>query len=94
MELASRILDIVAAVPAGTVSTYGDIAARAGSRSPRFVGRVLADLSDDDTPWHRIVRADGRPAAHLRDEQCARLRAEGVPVVDQRVDLSRYRWRD
>lgn len=92
MDLAERILDTVAAVPAGRVTTYGDVAARAGSRAPRFVGRVLAELSDDATPWHRVVRADGTPAAHLRAEQCARLRAEGVEVENGRVSLRRYRW--
>jgi alkylated DNA nucleotide flippase Atl1 len=93
MELAARMLDEVASVPPGRVATYGDIAARAGSRSPRLAGRVLAELSDDTTPWHRILRADGTPAAHLRAEQSALLRAEGVPVVDGRVDLKLYRYR-
>ena len=93
MELAGRILDQVAAIPAGSVATYGDIAARAGSRSPRLAGRVLAELSDETTPWHRIVRADGTPAAHLRSEQTARLRSEGVPLTDGRIDLSRFRFR-
>jgi methylated-DNA-protein-cysteine methyltransferase-like protein len=93
MELAARMLDQVAAVPAGSVATYGDIAARAGSPSPRLAGRVLAEMSDETTPWHRILRADGTPAAHLRDQQCALLTAEGVEVVHGRVDLKRYRWR-
>lgn len=93
MVVAERILDMVSAVPAGRVATYGDIAARAGSPSPRLVGRVLADLSDDSTPWHRIVRADGTPAAHLLDEQCQRLRAEGVDVCGGRIDLRKYRDR-
>lgn len=93
MELAGRILDQVAAVPAGSVATYGDIAARAGSRSPRLAGRVLAEMADETTPWHRIVRADGTPAAHLRSEQTARLVGEGVVVSDGRVDLMRFRWR-
>lgn len=93
MELAGRILDQVAAVPPGSVATYGDIAARAGSRSPRLAGRVLAELADETTPWHRIVRADGTPAAHLLTEQTARLRSEGVAVTDGRIDLSRFRWR-
>lgn len=93
MQLAERILDIVASVPAGRVTTYGDIAALAGTPSPRLVGRVLAELSDDDTPWHRVLRANGTPAAHLLDEQCARLRAEGVAVAAGRVNLRRYRWR-
>lgn len=93
MQLAERILDIVASVPAGRVTTYGDVAALAGTPSPRLVGRVLADLSDDDTPWHRVLRANGTPAAHLLEEQCARLRAEGVVVTSGRVSLRSYRWR-
>ncbi|MET3803455.1 alkylated DNA nucleotide flippase Atl1 [Nakamurella sp. UYEF19] len=92
MELAERMLAEVADVPAGYVATYGDIAARAGSRSPRLAGRVLSEMSDESTHWHRILRADGTPAAHLRDEQTALLRAEGVTVTDGRVDLRRYRW--
>jgi methylated-DNA-protein-cysteine methyltransferase-like protein len=93
MELAGRMLDQVASVPPGFVATYGDIAARSGSRSPRLAGRVLAELSDDTTPWHRIVRADGTPAPQLRSEQSRLLADEGVEVVGGRVDLRRYRWR-
>ncbi|MGS0684195.1 MGMT family protein [Nakamurella sp. GG22] len=92
MELAQRMLDVVAQIPMGRVATYGDVAARAGSRSPRLAGYVLAQLSDDDTPWHRILRADGTPAPHLVTEQLGRLRSEGVESVDGRVSLARYRW--
>lgn len=92
MELAQRMLDVVAAVPAGRVLTYGDVAARAGSRSPRLAGFVLANLADEGTPWHRVLRSNGTPAPHLADEQLARLRAEGVLSTDGRVDLRRYRW--
>ena len=92
MELAQRMLDVVAQIPTGRVATYGDIAARAGSRSPRLAGYVLAQLSDDDTPWHRVLRADGTPAPHLAAEQLRRLRVEQVESVDGRVSLARYRW--
>ena len=93
-DLAQRILDVVADIPSGRVATYGDIAARSGSRSPRLAGFVLAQLCDEDTPWHRVLRANGTPAPHLADEQLRRLRAEQVEVVDGRVDLKRFRWRD
>jgi methylated-DNA-protein-cysteine methyltransferase related protein len=93
MELAHRMLDVVAQIPAGTVATYGDVAARAGSRSPRLAGFVLSQLSDDDTPWHRVLRSNGTPAPHLALEQIGRLRGEGVEVLDGRVDLQRFRWR-
>ena len=93
MELAQRMLDAVNQIPAGQVSTYGDVAARAGSRSPRLAGFVLSQLSDEQTPWHRVLRADGTPAPHLADEQLARLRAEGVLASDGRISLRKYRFR-
>ena len=91
MELAQRMLDVVASIPAGKVATYGDIAARAGSRSPRLAGFVLSQLADENTPWHRVLRADGTPAPHLAQEQLQRLRAENVRVQDGKVDLKRFR---
>ena len=94
MELAHRMLDVVAQIPSGRVATYGDVAARAGSASPRLAGFVLSQLADEDTPWHRVLRANGTPAAHLAAEQIRRLRAENVEVVDGRVDLKKFRWRD
>lgn len=86
-----RVREVIAAVPAGTVATYGDIAAITGLSTPRLVGRVLRE-DGFDLPWHRIIRATGIPAPHLRDEQLQLLRAEGVVPQDGRVDLRRYRW--
>ena len=94
MELAGRMLEVVASIPPGQVATYGDVAARAGSRAPRLAGWVLSQLSDAETPWHRVLRADGTPAPHLAAEQLARLRAEGVLAESGRVDLRRFRWQD
>ena len=94
MDLAHRMLDVVAQIPAGRVATYGDVAARAGSASPRLAGFVLSQLAEEETPWHRVLRANGTPAAHLAAEQIRRLRAENVEVVDGRVDLKRFRWRN
>jgi len=93
MELAQRMLDAVDQIPPGQVSTYGDVAARAGSRSPRLAGLVLSQLSDEQTPWHRVLRADGTPAPHLADEQLGRLRAEGVLASNGRISLRKYRFR-
>lgn len=85
-----RVREIVAAIPAGAVLSYGDVAARAGLRSARLVGRILAE-DGHDLPWHRVLRADGTPAAHLATEQLARLRAEGVLADAGRVTMHRYR---
>ena len=81
---------LVDRIPAGHVSTYGDIAAEAGLSSPRIVGWIMRTDSSD-LPWHRVVPASGRPAPHLANRQLERLRAEGVVAVDGRVSLREYR---
>jgi methylated-DNA-protein-cysteine methyltransferase related protein len=90
-SLAHRILACVESIPAGRVMTYGDVAEYVGSRAPRMVGRVLA-LDGGSVPWHRVLRADGTCADHLRDEQRQLLIAEGVRFSNGRVDLRKYRW--
>jgi len=83
-ERAARVVRRVRAIPAGFVRTYGDV----DPRAPRFVGLVLA-TTDDDLPWHRVVRADGSLAQGKR--QRALLMQEGVPMKGDRVDLRRAR---
>jgi alkylated DNA nucleotide flippase Atl1 len=88
---AERVIRVVRAVPPGYVTTYGDVARSAGLTSPRQVGRILA-RETGTIPWYRVVRADGTLAGAVAVEQSRRLRAEGVVVTGQRVDLPRYRW--
>jgi methylated-DNA-protein-cysteine methyltransferase related protein len=90
-RLAPAILACVERIPPGRVMTYGDVAEYVGARSPRMVGTVLSH-DGGTVPWHRVLKADGRPAAHLRDEQRQRLLAENVLFTGDRVDLARYRW--
>ena len=81
-----RVRALIAAIPAGRVSTYGDIAAAADLSSPRIVAWIMRTDSSD-LPWHRVITASGRPAPHLATVQLERLRAEGVLAVDGRVPL-------
>ena len=83
-ETAERVREIILAIPPGRTLSYGEVAARAGVPSARQVGRLLSE-DGQDLPWHRVHRADGGFAPHLADEQAARLRAEGVTVVNGRV---------
>jgi methylated-DNA-protein-cysteine methyltransferase-like protein len=80
----ARIVERVKAIPEGFVRTYGDIDAAA----PRLVGRVLA-TTQEDVPWHRVVRADG--SLPLGTTQLKLLREEGVPLRAGRVDLAQAR---
>lgn len=90
-EQVELVRSLVAAIPLGRVSTYGDIAALAGLSSPRMVGWIMRTDSSD-LPWHRVIRASGRPAQHLATRQLELLRAEGVLSVDGRVALSEIRY--
>lgn len=90
-EQVELVRSLVAAIPLGRVSTYGDIAALAGLSSPRIVGWIMRTDSSD-LPWHQVIRASGRPAQHLATRQLELLRAEGVLSVDGRVALSEIRY--
>lgn len=87
-----RVRALITSVPAGRVTTYGDVASAAGLSSARIVGWILR-IDGSDLPWHRVIPASGRPASHLRTEQLERLRAEGVLAVDGKVDLRALRHR-
>jgi len=90
-DLAQRILACVERIPSGRVMSYGDVAEYVGTRSARVVGRVLA-IDGGSVPWHRVMRSDGTCADHLRERQLELLRAEGVPLRGDRVDLAKARW--
>ena len=87
VELVRRL---VASIPAGRVATYGDIASAAELSSPRIVGWIMRTDSSD-LPWHRVITASGRPAAHLVTRQLELRRAEGVLADDGRVNLAHTR---
>ena len=82
-DRAEEVLGRVRAVPAGLVTTYGDLAPGA----PRFAGSVLAQCHDPNVPWQRVVRADGSLAKGGRQRRL--LEAEGVPFRGERVDMRR-----
>ena len=89
-QVVERVRAVVRAIPRGETRSYGQVAAEAGLRSPRLVGRILTE-DGHDLPWHRVLRADGTCAPHIAREQSARLRAEGVLLVDGRLPRDRRR---
>lgn len=92
-----EVYEMVRAIPAGRVTTYGTIAyALAAPRHARVVGYALAALPNyDEVPAHRVVNRSGiltgerafGPPGVMR----ALLEAEGVTFRDDgRVDLDRH----
>lgn len=87
-------------VPAGRVTTYGDLAAMAGQpNAARVVGGV-AHFGNPEIPWHRLVNRFGGLASGFhggREVQAQLLRHEGVTcanlIVDN-FDILRWRFND
>ncbi|HWG82974.1 MAG TPA: MGMT family protein [Gaiellales bacterium] len=74
------VAEMVRRVPAGTVASYGRIAAWLGKpEAARAVGGAMA-RSPDGVPAHRVVTSGGRLAPGWEREQAELLRAEGVRV--------------
>jgi methylated-DNA-protein-cysteine methyltransferase-like protein len=91
------IVRVIRAIPRGSVTSYGEIAARAGLPGrARLVGRVLGEFSGTGLPWYRVLRSDGRiafsPSSRAFREQVRQLAAEGILVVRGRVDIALHGW--
>jgi alkylated DNA nucleotide flippase Atl1 len=85
------VLDVVDRIPRGRVLSYGDVAELLGSGSGRAVGAVMS-RHGHEVPWQRVVLSTGEPAPSAPAEALRLLRAEGVPMVGDRVDMARARW--
>jgi methylated-DNA-protein-cysteine methyltransferase-like protein len=84
-EFDDAVHEVLHRLPPGDTYSYAWVASEAGYPGrARAVGALLAQ-GDDDVPWWRVVRADGRFVEHLATEQAARLLREGVESVTGRV---------
>jgi O-6-methylguanine DNA methyltransferase len=55
-----KVFDLVRTIPAGKVSTYGDIAAALGMRSSQAIGQALRrNPFAPEVPCHRVIRESG-----------------------------------
>jgi len=88
---AALVLAVVDRIPRGRVMSYGDVAEYLGGGSARAVGAVLS-RHGHEVPWQRVVLSTGEPAPSHPDEALRLLRAEGVPMRGDRVDMARARW--
>ena len=88
------IWDVVARIPRGWVTTYGDVARAAGLPGrARQAGYALKHMPEGmNLPWHRVVGAGGKivfpPRSREHREQARLLRSEGVDVRGGRVSRS------
>lgn len=93
-----RVYILMASLPEGRVTTYGDLAAMAGhSYAARQVG-AIAHGGPTDLPWHRLVNARGGLAVGFpggQEVQRQLLAQDGIQCDDEWrvVDFEERRWR-
>ena len=90
-----KVVLILKNIPHGKVTSYGTVAALAGS--PKAARRVVQILHrTDDIPWHRVINSQGKIAIKDYDgfqEQKMLLSMEGVESDSKgKIDLLKYSW--
>ena len=90
-----RVLTIVSRVPAGRVTTYGDVARMAGRPgAARAVGNIMRQADRPGLPYHRVIGAGGALGGYSNlSLKRSLLAAEGLTVTPRRVvGFAKFRW--
>ena len=91
-----RIYEAVKKIPKGRVATYGQIAELAGNKNmARAVGNALHKNPNPELiPCYRVVNSKGELAGEFAfggaGAQAELLKADGIEVINGRVDLKKY----
>lgn len=91
-----RIYEAVKRIPVGKVATYGQVAQMAGDKKmARAVGNALhKNPNPSEIPCYRVVNAKGELSGQFafggKGRQEKLLKADGIEVVDGKVDLEKY----
>ncbi len=98
-DLPYHLANLLAQVPAGRVTTYGDLAKALGDVvASRWVASFfLHDERSNTWPTHRVLRGDGSLGLYAHggeDAKAERLADEDVAIVGGKVNLDRYGVRD
>lgn len=95
-----EVLKYLQTIPAGKVVTYGQIAEAVGCPGgARAVGNALHKNPDgDEYPCYKVVNSKGELSGRFAFGgimiQRERLEADGIEVVNNRVDLVKYQYRN
>lgn len=85
----AAVLRTIRAIPKGKVLSYSEVALLAGrAGGARAVARVLR-VTEEKLPWWRVCRANRTFAPEVRELQEKKLRAEGVSIVNGKVQSAR-----
>jgi methylated-DNA-protein-cysteine methyltransferase-like protein len=87
-DFTEAVIATIEAIPAGEISTYGEIAQESGyPGAARAVGNLLRTVPG--LPWWRVITSTGRLVPEKEAEHARLLRAEGVSVMKGKVTMER-----
>ncbi|MDD6122565.1 MAG: MGMT family protein [Solobacterium sp.] len=95
-----KVLKYLENIPCGKVVTYAQIGEYLGNRNLcRAIGNILHNNPDGKRyPCYRVVNSEGRLSDNYAfggiEAQRQKLEKEGIEVIENRVDLNKYQYRE
>lgn len=99
-ELSQKVYDYLLTIPNGKVVTYKQVAEYLGNKGlARVVGSILHKNPDGDKyPCYKVLNSKGELAEAFvfggKEIQKKRLEKEKIEVVNNKVDLKIYQWKE
>lgn len=99
-SLSQRVYDYLRIIPKGKVVTYKQVAEHLGNKGlARAVGNILHKNPDGDKyPCYKVLNSKGELAETFvfggKEVQKERLELEKIKVIDNKVDLKIYQWKE
>ena len=98
--LSQKVYDYLTTIPKGKVVTYKQIGDFLGNKGlARAIGNILHKNPDGDKyPCYKVLNSKGELAEAFvfggKDIQRKRLEKDGIKVVNNKVDLKIYQWKE
>ncbi len=83
-------------VPAGKVTTYRDLAHALKTKAYRAVGNAMnKNPHAPEVPCHRVINTNGKLGgyAHGIKKKIQILKAEGIKIEGNKIDLNKYNFK-
>ena len=91
-----RCYAILKKVPKGKVTTYKSLAHAIGTKAYRAVGNAMAkNPYAPQVPCHRVINFNGNIGgfAHGTKRKMQMLKAEGIEIINNKINLDRYHFK-
>ncbi len=98
-NLSQKVYDYLTIIPKGKVVTYKQVAEYLGNKGlARVIGNILHKNPDGDKyPCYKVLNSKGELAEAFvfggKEIQKERLENEGIKVINNKVDLNIYQWK-